>query len=234
MDFIVSKEVYEKLNTVYFGVVVAKGLNNQGVNYEVEQLLSESVDFIKSKFQTGKIKEALELSPYREAFTRLGINPNKYMSSIEAMGSRIIKSGSFPKINPLVDLGNAISLKYLVPLGAHDLDAANGDIQLRMSKTGDTFVPFGSEETELLTPGECIYSAGEVVKTRRWIWRQSEHGKVTDKTRNVFFPIDGFQDQNYKSIIAARDELAEQLHRIFSCEVKVGIVDRDNQSFKLN
>ncbi|MEL7633002.1 MULTISPECIES: hypothetical protein [Sporomusa] len=40
MDFIVAKEVYEKLNTVCFGVVVAKGLNNQGVNYEVEQLLS--------------------------------------------------------------------------------------------------------------------------------------------------------------------------------------------------
>ena len=121
----------------------------------------------------------------------------------------------------------------MVPLGAHDIDAANGDIQLRMSKAGDRFVPFGSDETELLTPGECIYSVGGVVKTRRWIWRQSEHGKVTDKTKNVFFPIDGFQGQNYKSVIAARDELAEHLYRIFSCEIKVGLVDQSNQTLEL-
>lgn len=233
MKFIVANEIYKKLNTVCFGVVIAKGVDNQGVSNEIGQLLAESINSISSKFNPGKVKEAMDLFPYREAFSRLGINPNKYMSSIEAMSSRIIKSGVFPSINPLVDLANAISLKYLVPLGAHDIDVATGDIQLRISKAGDTFVPFGSDEIELLAPGECIYSAGGVVKTRRWIWRQSEHGKVTDKTKNVFFPIDGFQDQNYKSVIAARDELAEHLYRIFSCEIKVGLVDQSNQTLEL-
>lgn len=44
------------------------------------------------------------------------------------------------------------------------------------------------------------------MKTRRWIWRQGEVGKITNKTKNIFIPIDGFKSKNYDKIIKARDE----------------------------
>jgi DNA/RNA-binding domain of Phe-tRNA-synthetase-like protein len=119
-----------------------------------------------------------------------------------------------------------MSIKYLLPMGAHDIDAASGDIMVRFSRQGDQFTPFGETAAEILEAGELIYSAGERVKTRRWIWRQSEEGKVTETSRNVFFPIDGFADHNLNRVIAARDELATLLAQIFGCEVKVGWLDR--------
>jgi len=176
-----------------------------------------------------KLKEIL---PYREAFAKLGLNPNKFPSSIEAMASRIEKKKGFPSINPAVDLGNAISLKYLLPLGAHDIDSAAGDICVRFSRPGDRFIPFGENEAEILDEGELIYSVGGKVKTRRWIWRQSEEGKVTAASRNIFFPIDGFVDQNYAQVLAARDELAGCLEALFDCKTITGLVDRNNREME--
>jgi len=59
---------------------------------------------------------------HREAFQRLGFNPNRFPSSIEAMLSRIPKGGLLPSINPAVDIANITALCRRVPLGVHDLD----------------------------------------------------------------------------------------------------------------
>lgn len=85
---------------------------------------------------------------------------------------------------------------------------------------------------ELLGEDELIYSVGNKVKTRRWIWRQSEQGKITEESKNIFFPIDGFKDKNYDNVINARDELAEILKKNFNCEIKVGFVDINNTEFE--
>lgn len=227
MKFIVEDKVFAALPTACFGVVVARGLDNRSVDPRPQSLLQQSITLVEEKFAAAKAKEAAEIAPYREAFLKLGMNPNKFMSSIEAIATRIEKKKGFPSINPVVDLGNAMSTKYLLPMGAHDIDAASGDIQVRFSRQGDQFTPFGETAAEILDAGELIYSAGERVKTRRWIWRQSEEGKVTENSKNVFFPIDGFADHNLSRVIAARDELAELLAQIFGCEVKVGWLDKD-------
>lgn len=233
MRFAVSGKVFEVLENACFGVVVARGIDNKKPNAEISHLLDLSIHFIEDKFRDAKVKEAEEIVFYRKAFETLGINPNKFMSSIEAMTLRISKGKGFPAINPVVDLGNAISLKHLVPLGAHDLDRAQGDIQVRFSRGEDKFIPFGQVDEESLEPGELIYSVGDKVKTRRWIWRQSEQGKVTAESKNIFFPIDGFRELNANSVMMARDELAECLQKFFSCRVSVGLVDKDHMEMEI-
>jgi DNA/RNA-binding domain of Phe-tRNA-synthetase-like protein len=233
MKFVIAQDVFAQMEDACFGVVVASGIDNQGEYDEVAARLADSIQAVGKKLANTTVKQLPELAPYRDAFGKLGINPNKYPSSIEAMISRIEKGKGFPAINAVVDLGNAVSLKYLVPLGAHDMDCADGDVYVRFSRIGDSFVPFGSIEEEVLPEGELIYSVGNVVKTRRWIWRQSEHGKVTPATRRVFFPIDGFYHSNYQSVIAARDELAGLLQRLFHCNVQVGLVNKHQREMAL-
>ena len=63
------------------------------------------------------------------------------------------------------------------------------------------------------------------MRTRRWTWRQSEHGKIEEDTSYVFFPIDGFTDWNKEEVLAAREELQSLLKQIFNCETAAGYVD---------
>ena len=102
-------------------VVVARGIDNNLLYPEIDSLLNEAIDTAKARFEGKKVKEEPEILPYREAFRTLGINPNKYMCSIEALFTRIAKGKGMPHINPIVDLGNGVSLKYTLPLGAHDI-----------------------------------------------------------------------------------------------------------------
>jgi DNA/RNA-binding domain of Phe-tRNA-synthetase-like protein len=109
---------------------------------------------------------------WREAMQGLGINPNRYPGSIEALASRVVKGGQIPSVTPLVDLANTVALRHVVPLGAHDLDALPADLGVRLSRMGDTFATEGA--TEAVPPGEPVYAAGQSVRTRRWIWRQAD------------------------------------------------------------
>jgi len=229
MRFIVDDDVFKKLENVCFGVVVARGVDNAARKNEIKDILDNNAAMIKEQLSGVNIKEHAKILPYRNAFVKIGFNPNKFTCSVEALITRIVKGGQMPSINNVVDLANAISIKHILPIGAHDLDTAKEDILVRFSVSGDKFIPFGMEEPEYLEPGELIYVRGNDVKTRRWIWRQSERGKITEKSTNIFFPIDGFTDINSEGVISARDELARTLRELFNCEVTTGYVDKDNR-----
>lgn len=233
MKFTADKEIFAKLPHACFGAVMARGIENSRVYPEINRLLEESVRAAEQRFTGKKIKEDPAVLPYREAFRASGINPNKYLCSIEALFTRIAKGKGMPHINPAVDLGNAVSLKYTLPIGAHDLGGSCGDICIRPARPGDTFLPFNSEAEETPEPGEIVYAAGQQVRTRRWTWRQSEHGKITSASTDIFFPIDGFTDFNLDQVLAARDELQALITQIWGCCTTVGLVDAENPSMDL-
>lgn len=232
MKFIVEPSVFETLQDVCFGVVAVSNIDNTHSIAEIETLLLENIKSCEAYFEGKKVKESEEVSYYRNAFKAMNINPNKFMSSIEALLTRISKKKGMPSINPIVDLGNSVSLKYKVPIGAHDLNSSHEDFYVRYMRPDDHFIPFGQTESEPLEEDEIVYATGNSVRTRRWIWRQSELGKITADTTKVIFPIDGF-NQNKEQVLQARDELASLLKKYFHCDVHIGWVDMDNNEFEI-
>lgn len=235
MKFVIAPAIFEKLPNMYVGVVVAHGIHNDLAYPEIEQMLDKYEQLAQKKFEGANVKERAEIVPYREAFRQLGINPNRFPCSVEAMFKRLSKGKSLPHINPLVDLNNAISLKYTLPMGTHNLDNAKEDIEMRVANLNtDTFIPLGKTADDIEKPdeGEVIYAVGSEVRTRRWTWRQSDQGKITPDTQNVFFPIDGFSDVNRDQVDQAVQDLTNQLETIFKVKVQFGIVDQDHPSFE--
>lgn len=233
MKFTIEERVFEILPEVCFGAVIIKGIDNRKPNPKIFDLLLETIEITREKYNAIKPKEHPDIIPYREAFKTLGINPNKFPCSVEALSARIAKGGSLPDINPAVNLVNAISLKYTLPMGAHDLDAAGEDIEVRFSRDGDMFVPFGETQAEMPDPDELIYARGNSVKTRKWIWRQSDQGKVTADSNNLFIPIDGFSNCNLEKVIAAGDEIAAAIKTYFDIEPVTCLLDQANRSITL-
>lgn len=231
--FRVDKKVFEKLPDYCLGVIVAKGINNSRRNEKIAALMQERMDSFYQEFREQNIRDNLSVNAYREAFRAVEINPNKFMCSIEALAKRVQKGATLPHINPVVDLGNVCSLKYLVPLGAHDIDRMEEEqIEIRFSTPEDHFQPMGEQTVEMMPDGELVYVSGHTVKTRRFMWRQSEDGKITDRSSNIFFPLDGFKGTNEQDVLAAREEISDLLSEEFHCNIQLGYVDAAHPDMK--
>ena len=231
MFYRIADDVFEKLPNMCVGVVVARGLDNHVKYSQIAELLHTGIADREVYFEGKKVKEDPLILPYREAFRAVGINPNKFLCSIEALFTRIAKKKGFPEINAIVDLGNAISLKYCLPIGAHDLATMTDGLEVRLAQEGDTFLPFGETETETPDPNEVVYVSGTEVRTRRWTWRQSEIGKISEETSDVLFPIDGFVDVNGDAVRAAMADFAALLKEVFGVDAVLGFVDKDHTTF---
>ena len=79
------------------------------------------------------------IAPWEQAFEAAGINPRSYAPSIVALAQRCLRGEYIRSINPAADIANLISLRHLVPVGAHDVERLPTDISVRLSKDGDVF-----------------------------------------------------------------------------------------------
>ncbi len=219
MDFCIEPQVFDVLPALCVGVVEVHGLDNSvEARPEVDALLDTAVADAQARLEGGaKASDDPRVQPYREAFHALGMSPSRYPSSNIALLRRIAKGKGLWHVNPLVDLGNAISIKYGLPLGEHVMGASD-TLDLRFSRPGDVFVELGACEADpSLAPGELVYAVGNLVHTRRWTWRQSENGKVGRASGlDLLFPIDGFLGVNDGQVTAACEELAAHLQAIFN------------------
>lgn len=232
MKFYVTEDVFRLLPDAQFGLVSVHGADNHGRNEELAEMLAEGVRACEALYVGKKVKDEPELQPYREAFRAIGVNPNRYMCAAEALMTRIAKEQGMPSINSIVDLGNAVSLKYRLPIGAHDLDTMeDGDFGVRLSADGDTFKPFGAEEREPVEAGEVVYASGNKIRTRRWTWRQGDEGMITEDSSNMLFIIDGF-DSNLDRILVARAELARLAAGYLGGTVKEGLINKTSMEFE--
>src|SRR6516165_6216526 len=58
----------------------------------------------------GSESDLPEIQAWRRAFSRMGLKPTQYRCASEALLRRFRKEHSLPKIHPLIDLCNAVSL----------------------------------------------------------------------------------------------------------------------------
>ena len=228
MKFIIENKVFETLNNLCVAVIIARGINNTKKIDDISIMLKKNIANVEKEFENVKVKESNYIKCYRDAFQKLNINPNKFMCSIEALLTRISKKKGMPEINSVVDLVNAVSIKYKLPMGAHDLDSMNEDFYIRYSTDNDIFLPFGETDTENMESNELVYASSNDIRTRRWIWRQSEHGKIIESSKNIIFPIDAFVGINDDKAVNAREELSNLLSKFFNCEIITGMIDAKN------
>ena len=232
MQFSIQKELFDLLPDLTIGMVVAMGVNNTHPSKEIDDLLSQSVEEMKKSFVTEKAQDHPRIKPWRTAFSKLGISGSKFPSSIESMSRRILKGDPFPKINPLVDLYNSISLRYLVPMGGHDLDTLQGNIHLQFAEGWEPFTPMGGGETMTVPKGELVYRDDQEVLTRNWVWRQCEKDKTTEKTQNIFIPIDVLGEVGRERAEEIIQELSRLIPNYLGGTLVSDILNREKLSFE--
>ena len=232
MKYTIDKSVFELNPNIKFGILVGINLTNSPTTEEYEKRLRNAENKMKDLVKPEEIRDLHNVSLYRDVMQKSGINPNKYPPSIEAMFKRIVKGGSLPVINALVDLCNAVSIEQGISLGGHDLKDIHEDLEVRYSRKGDVFLPFGSVNYEDVQEGELIFTSGNIVQTLKWVWRQSELGKVTLDSSDVFFQLVGFEYEEGSSLYEAMNSIEQLITNRFSGNCRKHIVDINNPSIE--
>ncbi|MET9441003.1 phenylalanine--tRNA ligase beta subunit-related protein [Streptomyces sp. NPDC006610] len=136
-----------------------------------------------------------EVLAWRRAFSRMGLKPTQYRCASESLLRRLRTKGDLPRIHPVVDLCNAISAAYGVPVAALDADRITGPLlEVRPARGDEHYTAFDGS-LEHPAPGEVTFvdSAGRS-HARRWTHRQSGHSAVGEHTRRILVVTEAMHD----------------------------------------
>src|SRR5438105_2992612 len=75
-------------------------------------VLKSACDFVSLG---GPVWANAHMASWAEAYSRFGAKPNRTSCSAQALRKRVDKDGHIPSINPVVDLYNAVSLRFAIP-----------------------------------------------------------------------------------------------------------------------
>lgn len=89
------------------------------------------------------------------------------------------------------------------------MDVLKGDFRLCIAKGGEPWFPIGSDKVKPALAGELVWGDDIDLSTRALNWRQCERTKMTDKTTNGFFVMDGFSGVNRDIMEQASVEFIE-------------------------
>lgn len=234
MKYLIDKSVFELNPQIKFGILVGHDIKNSDTNENDSERLRSAQARMKEQIRPEELREIHNVLLYRDVMVKSGLNPNKYPPSVEAMFKRILKGGQLPIINALVDLCNAVSIENTISLGGHDLKDIHEDLEVRYSKIGDIFLPFGEAEYESVPEGELVFTSGNVVQTLKWVWRQSELGKISLNSKDVFFQLVGFEYEEGSSLYIAMNEIENLVKQRFCGSVTKYLVDKNNPYIEFN
>jgi DNA/RNA-binding domain of Phe-tRNA-synthetase-like protein len=159
---------------------------------------------------------AEHMEAWRSAFRAFGANPKKTPCSAEALWKRVQKNGELPAIDPVVDLYNALSIRFGACFGGEDLDRYVALPRLVLAGGNEPFdtVRDGTPVIEQPDAGEIVWRDDQGVTCRRWNWRQCKRTALSRESRNLWFIIDRLPPMPVAELERAGQELVAGLASI--------------------
>ena len=153
-------------------------------------------------------------SALRSLFKEAGTSPSRYRPSSEALARRVLKGDEIPKISPLVDLNNCLSLNLLAPCCVMADGTLEPPFVFRGGRADESYEslrgPFKLESRPLL-----VDQAGPVDAPITG----SVRVKVSDETQRAWLvaylptAVEDSQGAGWDPIGRARDELVSLVER---------------------
>ncbi|MGX1128164.1 DNA/RNA-binding domain of Phe-tRNA-synthetase-like protein [Streptomyces glaucescens] len=189
--FRIAPAVADAFPDALIALVTATGVRGQ----EPWPDTAAALEALEQQLALGVWQPADETDPrieqWHTAYRSFGTNPRRIRPSVDALGRRLAKKGTLPRINPAVDSYNVVSVRHGLPAGAFDLDHVAGDVDIRYADGSESFTPLGEPDTvENPKPGEIIYADTAGVLTRHWNHRDAHRTRVTEGSARVAFALE--------------------------------------------
>ncbi|BBT92326.1 B3/4 domain-containing protein [Enterobacter mori] len=156
------------------------------------------------------------LSDWDEVFKTFGAKPKRTPCSAAALRKRVLKDGSLPSLDPVVDIYNAVSIRYAIPVGGENLAAYSGAPRLTLADGSEPFDTFkeGQPGVEYPDAGEVIWRDDLGVTCRRWNWRQGVRTRLDSQATSMWFILESLPSMPLAALEEAGEELVNNLQRL--------------------
>jgi DNA/RNA-binding domain of Phe-tRNA-synthetase-like protein len=230
MRFGHSQAVWYGYPELVAGVLAVEGI---GTDVSVQSRVA-GLDAVAAKRLTTHTEGELpEIQAWRRVFARMGLKPTQDRCASEALLRRFRKEGSLPRIHPLVDLCNATSLAFAIPVAAFDVARVDGDLEVRHATGVETYESF-SGEAENPEPDEVIFAdEGGRAHARRWTNRQSAASAVRDHTDAVLIVAEAVHDGARDDVERLVAMLADALEAVWGTSARTAILSSSAPGFEL-
>lgn len=234
MHFRINPLIFERFPGLHIGLLLVKNIHKSTDTKAINDLLLATQSVLNKELTTSQVTKHPLITCWKEAYKNFGVRSKDYPSSIENLATRITKGAILKPINTVVDLYNTVSLKYLLPVGAQDLDAIHGDIQLTVATNNEQSVHLlGEKETRAPRENEIFYKDNNGATCRRWNWKEAERTKIRPETINALIVIEGLPPAQPEMVRDATLELGHLLTHYCKADITYAMLNAQHQSIEL-
>jgi DNA/RNA-binding domain of Phe-tRNA-synthetase-like protein len=228
MYFQHSAEIWEDFSELVPGVLFATGITG---DVSVASRVGEFNAIAESRLGAATESELPEIQAWRRTFSKMGLKPTQYRCASESLLRRFKKERSLPPIHPLIDLCNAVSLAFAIPIAVFDISRIDEYLEVRYASGGETYETFGGS-VENPQPHEVIFADGAGrAHARRWTNRQSAYSAVQDTTSAVLVVAEGMHDSASSDVRKLTETLGDELTAVWSAGFESAILSRADPRF---
>lgn len=204
MRFSHSAAIWAAFPSLVPGLLLVEGITAESPPSEQLTVLFA---LAQERIGSGSEADLPAIQAWRRAFSQMGLKPTQYRSAAEALLRRFRKEQTLPLLHPLVDLCNAASLAFALPVAVFDLNQVEQFLEVRYAEGDEQYIAFGGE-VEHPDAGEVIFAdAARQVHARRWTFRQSRRSTVSATTQRALIVSEGLH-------AGAADDVAALLERL--------------------
>jgi len=178
----------------------------------------------RSRLNAQSESQMPEISAWRKAYSQMGLKPTKYRSAAEALLRRFRREDNLPRLHPLVDYCNALSLAFAIPVAAFDLDRVAEYIEVRHAKGTEQHLAFGGKVEHPARDEVILCDAVDHAHGRRWTFRQSWQSIVTPDTQKVLVLCEAMHESADVDVPVLMDQLAEGISALWSPPKQRGMI----------
>ncbi len=223
-----STEIWRDFPELVPGVLFVEGISRDA---SVAVQVAELGDIAVRRLATASEGQFPEVQAWRRAFSRMGLKPTQYRCASESLLRRYRKEGSLPRLHPLVDLCNAASLAFAIPIAAFDLTHVTGHLQVQHAAGDESYLTF-SGEVEQPDAGEVIFTdEAKQAHARRWTNRQSGASAVRETTTAALIVTEALHNAAPSDIRALQTVLADALETAWSVTPMTAVLSQSTPRF---
>ena len=193
MELITKPLIIKTLSPFRLGVIQSS-VQCIPSSIELISAIEKEVTQIKMKYPLDRVSKIESIHEVREAYRKLGNDPNRYRPAADSLIRRIVKGMQLYYINNVVDSLNLISIQSGFSIGGYDSSAITGNIELGIGRKNELYRGIGR--------GELNITNLPVLRDKNGAFgtptSDSERTMIIDKTNRIIFI---FYDFGWNSLL---------------------------------